>query len=235
MPALLKAIGLQMGDIKSNVCDKFRKAPAPLITDTPLGLKIGSAIQLETFKFDMNDDYKLLKPDKELFIMAYGLVNLDSVTKCHRFYSKSEAMLQIVTVNSVIDEIILFTPFDSVYPQDEEDLTFWVGDHESDETGLIGQKVFESQDGTNYDRVWVSENEDDIYPVEFEETIVFNHQDKEGSLVEHKAMLFTRNISAGADEFLLVSAEDTGDTGSIELMLGSSLSESDFTVFNTAE
>ena len=67
--------------------------------------------------------------------------------------------------------------------------------------------------------------------MEYNETFIFDVNDEEGVLVEHKAMLYLREIGNDDFGYLLLSAEDNGDGGSIVLVVGHDLREADFTVY----
>ena len=82
-----------------------------------------------------------------------------------------------------------------------------------------------------YDLEWFANSESAVQPVEFSETIVLNHHESEGSVVEYCAMLYSRELSNGKLEYLLVASEDRGDEGSVELMLGVDISEDKLSIF----
>jgi hypothetical protein len=148
----------------------------------------------------------------------------------HRFYLESSKGMHVLETLSdkhkEVQTCKLFAPLDEVYP---EDWDFWL----SPRDGYIGYSEFQIKDGTSYFRVWddpersVVIGEDDqgnkitrVPPIEFLETVNLDEYGKEREMVRHTGMLYSRRISPDLNEFVLVSAVDTEDGASVQIMAG---------------
>ena len=206
--------------------------------DLPLGLRIGSMLQISSPELILAaDKLKIKAPIGDLTVIAYGTF-LISPFKSHRFYvtdtKESLYTLQVVInqeerVVGAIDEIRLFSLFDEIFT---DDWIFWLGEEE----GYIGLSVCDlkpEDGGTRYFRVWsnsleeiiISENADDkithIPPIKFRETFYSNPFGEKTEIMEHEAMLYGRNVAEEVDEYLLLSAaEKPSETASIQIMVG---------------
>lgn len=226
----IKALKSSAGETKENIKSKFRKAPVLPSYPEPLGFRIGAAITLDSLEFRVLADKLTMKfPGETQIINAYGQIDMGGGTMVHRFYTTDDCMFQITTENGDdnIKEVKLFVPHDEVFPATEEEWDFWIG-----QDGLLGDTEFELQDETNFFRAWFEDSDFNVDPVEFDETVVTDKETGESFLIEHKAMLYARWIDDAEEtaEWLLISAEDTGDGASVELMLGVDITENGFSV-----
>lgn len=212
------------------VTNKFRKKKVnEEETFKPLGFRIGAAIELDSLDWKLMEAYSVFKfPGGTHMITSHGTMTLLGDTIIHRFYTADKIFFQMVETNGVVEESRVFSPIDSVFPSSAEDWAFWVSDDP-----MIGQLQFTLKDGTVYDRAWFEDEEDAVSPVELEESLVYNNEG-DALLIEHKAMQYGRFLSDDETdntvEWLLVQAEDRGEDASIEIYVGTDLSETEFTV-----
>lgn len=205
----------------------FTKEPEVQEKKMPLGIKIGSVIELDHLDWKLlGDKTKFTDPDTTMIVDRYGHIKLTPSTEVYRFYTKDNSFLELVLEYNEIEEIKLFIPHDTVIPYSEEDWEFWVGDNAN-----IGQPNFELKCKTAYERVWMEDTEGAVYPVEMDETIHFMEDDEVNTVsVQHMSMMYGRWVSDETPEWLLVSAEDRGEVGSVELYLGKDMSDTDIRV-----
>jgi len=225
---LLKRIGLKKVD---ELKDSFQTDRMERMDkDLPLGLRINALVDISEVDFILGgNDLKVAYPGETLTVSSFGVI-LVGESKVQRFYlssAKGINVLQIVTDNNqAIEECKLFIPYDEVFP---EDWDFWL----SKEDGYIGYSVFQTKDGTAYERVWQDEGaervvqEDDqgnkltrIPPVPLYETIYLDPHGQRRETVRHESMLYARHVNDNVDEYLLVSAVEEKEGASVQIMAG---------------
>jgi len=228
MAAFLKSIFSSASKSKESLLSKFKKKQKPKYIPSPLGLRLGCVVEFDTLSFRaIEDDVQIVLPESAMIIEAYGAIDLGDGTTAHRFYDAQGQMLEVVTqAGEDHEEIRFFAPFDSVYPASEEEWEFWLGDD-----GLIGYPTFLTKEGVEYLRLWFSNSDDRVAPVDLEENIVPRPFEDTAICVEYQCMSYGRYI-ANTDkvEYLLVFFEDTGNESSIELMLGVDIAKEDIQV-----
>ena len=193
----------------------------------PMNINIGSVIELDHLNWKLLGDQAKLKITADSMIVdRYGVINLTPSTTLYRFYSNDNSFIELVLEYNEVEELKLFTPHDTVTPYSEEDWEFWVGDD-----CTIGQPNFELKCKTQYDRAWMEDTQGAVYPVEMDETIHYMEDSELKTVkVSHMAMLYGRWINDDVPEWLLVSAEDRGEVGTVELCLGKDISDADIRV-----
>ena len=107
-----------------DIKNKFSKRGKDDELPTPLGLRIGAAVDIDTLPLRMHaDDLHVELPEETILIVAQGFVDLGHDAYVHRYYSEEDTMIQVVTVNGVEDqhvkEITLYVPHESIYPGSE--------------------------------------------------------------------------------------------------------------------
>lgn len=229
---------------KESIREKFRKAPEILLYPSPLGFRIGAAVELDTLELRMlADKLNFSPPDNTQIIASYGRVDMGDGTVLHRFYSTDDVMFQVTTVggndDEHVDEIKMFVTYDTVYPVSDEDWEFWIHPDE----GVIGDAEFEIKDGSVFTRAWFEDTTNHASPIEYTEKIVtcYDKYDEDDDdlndhettiIAEHYAMLYYRWVDEAEEiaEWLFIDAEDTGTGSSIELLIGIDLSEGSLTI-----
>ncbi len=215
---------------KSGVRDlkkKFAKAGEEDEFATPLGLRIGAAVDIDTLPLRMHaDDLHVELPEETMIIVAQGYVDLGDGTYAHRYYAADDTMIQVLTVAGMedqhVEEVTLFVPYKSYYPDGEGAWAQWTS-----KGGRIGAPTFRLDDGTEYSRIWFDTTEGHADLVEFTESVYENPDSDECSDVFHKVMLYGRNLEEGKkNEYLLVSAEFYEGEQTVELMVGVDLEPS---------
>ena len=146
---------------KSGVRDiknKFSKRGEDDQWPTPLGLRLGAAIDIDTLPLRMHaDELHVELPQETILIVAQGFVDLGDDTYVHRYYSANDTMIQILSVNGVedqhVEEITLYVPYESIYPGSEGEWALWTA-----KGGKMGAPTFRFDDGTQYEPVrrWVN-------------------------------------------------------------------------------
>ena len=198
---------------------------------TPLGLRHGAAVDIDTLPLRMHaEDLHLELPDQTKIIVAQGFVDLGDDTYVHRFYAADDTLIQILTAQGVedqhIQEITLYVPYESFYPSRPEDWQQWTGDK-----GRLGAPKYRFDDGTIYNRIWFDDTEDHVDPVEFTEKIYDDAESDTPREISQKVMLFGRNLEAGKkNEYLLLAVESYDGETTVELMVGVDLEMTDLNV-----
>ena len=193
----------------------------------PLGLRIGSAIQLEPSALDHVAEQLWFTPTPDpLIFTALGRIDFGDGSFALRYYTDDHEMLQIICAGGESDEHIqevkLFVPLGSIYPEDEG-WEEWQG-----EDSRIGQPVFTLDDGPDYQRDWFKDEPGWAAPVEFAEYVI-DSSDDETQVMQH-VMLFARTLTVepACREYLLMSMEEHPDGRSVEALLGIDLEPSMF-------
>ena len=219
---------------KSGVRDlkgKFSKSDDEDEFSTPLGLRIGAAVDIDTLPLRMHaDDLHVELPEETLIIVAQGYVDLGDASHAHRYYTADDTMIQVLTVAGTedqhVEELTLFVPYKSYYPDGDGAWAQWTS-----KGGKLGAPTFRIDDGTEYSRIWFDTTEGYAEPVEFTESVYEDPDSDECSVVFHKVMLYGRNLEAGKkNEYLMVSVESYEGEQTVELMVGVDLDLSNLKV-----
>jgi hypothetical protein len=211
--------------------NKFSKAGEGDDFPTPLGLRIGAAVDVDTLPLRMHaDELHVELPEETLIIVAQGYVDLGDASHAHRYYTADDTMIQVLTVAGMedqhVEELTLFVPYRSYYPDGDGAWAQWTS-----KGGKLGAPTFRLEDGTEFSRIWFDTTEGYAAPVEFTESVYEDSDSDECSDVFHKVMLYGRNLEAGKkNEYLLVSAESYEGEQTVELMVGVDLGLSDLKV-----
>ena len=209
---------------KSGVRDlkkKFSKHGEDDPLPTPLGLRIGAAVDIDTLPLRMHaDDLHVELPEETILIVAQGFVDLGDDAYVHRYYGENDTMIQVLTVNGVedqhIEEITLFVPYESIYPASEAEWAQWTATG-----GKIGAPNYRFDDGTEYERIWFDTTPGHADPVVFTEEVYEDGETAEANHVVQQVMLFGRNLEEGKkNEYLLITVEAYEGEKTVELMVG---------------
>lgn len=195
----------------------------------PLGLRIGAAVEIDTLRFRMlADQLKFDLPSDTLFITAFGRVDLGDGSIVLRYYTDAHTMFQVLCVggesDANVEEVTLYVPYTSFYPEGQA-WRDWEG-----ENGRLGQSAYRLDDGTEYERIWFSDQPGRASPVRFQEQIT--HDDGTTVLVGQEVMLYGRQLgeTASNGEYLLLAIEQHEDGRSVEAMLGVDMDRGMFSV-----
>ena len=204
-------------DLKS----RFSKKNADDELDTPLGLRIGAAVDIDTLPFRMRaSTMKLTVPDETILIAAQGFIDLGDDSYVHRYYTEDDTMIQVLTINGTesqhVQEITLYTPYESHYPNTSEEWADWTA-----EGGRLGAQTFVISDGTEYARVWFDSTDPHAEPVEFTE-FVYDDPDSDECVENYQqVMLFGRDLgSEHRNQYLLAIVDSYEGERTVELMTG---------------
>ena len=208
-----------------DIKNKFSKRGEDDELPTPLGLRIGAAVDIDTLPLRMHaDDLHVELPEETILIVAQGYVELGDDTYVHRYYDKDDAMIQILTVNGVedqhVEEITLYVPYESIYPGSDGEWAQWTA-----KGGKIGAPTYQFDDGTEYERIWFDTTPGYAEPVVFTEKVYKDAETEEADEVVQQVMLFGRNLEQGKmNEYLLITVEAYEGEKTVELMVGVDLS-----------
>ena len=208
-----------------DIKNKFAKRGEDDELPTPLGLRIGAAVDIDTLPLRMHaDDLHVELPEETILIVAQGFVELGDDTYVHRYYDKDDAMIQILTVNGVedqhVEEITLYVPYESIYPGSAGGWAQWTA-----KGGKIGAPTYRFDDGTQYERIWFDTTSGYAEPVVFTEEVYKDAETEAADEVVQQVMLYGRNLEQGKkNEYLLITVEAYEGEKTVELMVGVDLS-----------
>lgn len=206
--------------------DKDEKPSLP----SPYNLRLKGAVDIDAIPFTVyRDALNIELPAKTQIIEAQGKVDLGAGAYLNRYYTSDDAFIQINTTGGFdeqhVDDIKLFVFEKTIHPASQAEWEAWTG-----KESRIGDAVFSLHD-TEYQRVWSADSPGSILPIEFEETVTNLIEGQSQYTVVHLAMLYERAIGVGDKyEYLLVSAEHTGEDACIVMSLGVDLDPESFRV-----
>jgi len=186
----------------------FPKLPEPLRIGAILAIEPGEALRYEGLGLT------LPVPSGEIVVEAVSGMELFGLT-VSRAYVKAGERQALFQFNQQKDGTLLdvncFQVFQEIYPGTESDWETWLG-----EGGLIGGQDLNAPGGGTYTRDWG----DGAYcePVEAEERI-FTTQDSPPIVVNHKMMLYSRELG-DAQEYMLVSADEEPGQALVRCLAG---------------
>jgi len=211
--------------------NKFSKSGEEDVFPTPLKLRIGAAVDIDTLPLRMHAaNLHVELPDETLMIVAQGYVDLGDATYAHRYYTADDTMIQVLTVAGMedqhVEEVTLYVPYKSYYPDSDGAWAQWTSTG-----GKLGAPTFRLDDGTEYSRIWFDSTEGYAEPAEFTESVYEDPESDDCSDVFHKTMLYGRNLEAGKkNEYLMVSVEAYEGERTVELMVGVALESANLKV-----
>jgi hypothetical protein len=204
-----------------DIKNKFSKSSEDDELPTPLGLRIGAAVDIDTLPLRMHaDDLHVELPEETILIVAQGYVDLGDNSYVNRYYGENDTMIQVLTVNGVedqhIEEITLYVPYKSIYPGNEGEWAQWTA-----KGGKIGAPSYRFADGTEYDRIWFDTTPGHVEPVVLTEKVYEDAESEEANNIVQQVMLFGRNLEEGKkNEYLLITVEAYEGEKTVELMVG---------------
>jgi hypothetical protein len=225
---LLKKIGQKKvdevkGSIQKDWSDRIDK-------DLPLGLRMNGMVDVPEVDFILaGADLKVKHPKETLVVASIGMIPVGD-SMLYRMYLNASHGVYVLQVsadkNRVVEECKFYMPYDEIYPDDWD---FWL----SKTDGYIGFSVFQTQDGTSYDRVWqdagaetvIEEDQQGnrltrIPPVPFYEAVYLDPYGEKRETVRYESMLYGRHVNEQVDEYLLLSMAEDSDGASIQIMVG---------------
>ena len=112
-------IGSAMKSLFKSSAGKLKKKFSKTSEDdefaTPLGLRMGAAVDIDTLPLRMHaDDLHMPLPDTTIIIVAQGYIDLCDGTYVHRYYAEDHTIIQVLTVNGTedppVNEITRYSP-----------------------------------------------------------------------------------------------------------------------------
>jgi len=174
-----------------------------IFNDLPLGIKIGSVVELDLDDLIMSEDSLLAPLDLEVsnYVRAFSSFELFEqqffLFYLEGRYSLNESILQVTIDEEGEIQQKIFVEYSEDPLEDEEE---WIGDG-----GYIGALTFTVEEDIEFQRSWGGEGED-VDPYLVEETI-YRTNYGENLVVDKQLMLYHRDIGEGI-EHLLVTADD---------------------------
>lgn len=192
--------GIMKSLLKSGARDlkaKFSKQSEDDELDTPLNLRIGAAVDIDTLPFRMHEDALHFKlPEETMLIVAQGFIDLGDGSYVHRYYAGDDTMIQVMTVNGTedqhVEEITLYVPYQSYYPDSVGEWAQW-----TEKGGKLGAASYRMDDGTEYKRIWFDTTDGYAEPVQYKEFVYEDPESDECRENFQKAMLYGRNLEVG--------------------------------------
>lgn len=200
---------------------KFSKPGDEEELDTPLNLRIGAAVDIDTLPLRMHAAILHTElPEETLLIAAQGFIDLGDGSYVHRYYAENDTMIQVMTVNGTedqhVEEITLYVPFESYYPSSPGEWAQW-----TERGGKLGATHYRLDDGTEFGRIWFDTTAGHADPVEFTEYIYEDPDSDDHRENLQKTMLFGRNLEADKkNEYLLLTVDSYDREETVELMTG---------------
>ncbi len=181
--------------------------PGALAHALPLGLRIGGRIQFDRTLYRIAPGAMTEElPAGYQGVPCYGHVDLGDGYALHRFYLDDDAFLQVSTVGDDVEAIKGFVFHETVNPPTKDAFREFVM-----ESAHLGSAEIEYA-GRQWLRVTQSTAGTARIPAMAYDEVLYRHQParRDGDLT-HYAMLYSRDVAElGREEFLLVSAEDSG-------------------------
>ncbi|MGH8032641.1 MAG: DUF2491 family protein, partial [Luteimonas sp.] len=193
---------------------RMPKAAAPAVADAnalphalPLGLRIGGQVQFDRTIYRVAPDAMTAElPDGFQGIACYGHIDLGDGYALHRFYVDDDAYVQVSTVGGEADGITAFVFIETVNPPTKQAFQQFVQQH--DHLGALRIDYA----GHAWTRSTNSTAGDERIPAMAYDEVLYRHQPpRRDDDLTHYAMLYRRDVARlDRDEFLLVTAEDSG-------------------------
>ena len=132
---------------------------------------------------------------------------------------ETPSYLRIVR-NGAVAAVRWFAKLDEVFPGSSEEWQFWLDDKE----GSIGLQLFQSKNGTLFNRLLEPENPARIQPIKYSERVYLDRYDEnETRVIKHSSMLYGRKVEddiCPCDEYLFLSAVEERDGSYVTIDVG---------------
>lgn len=213
----------------------FGKSPAPpampvrdaMTFPLPLGLRIGARITFDRTMYQVAPEAMLGElPEGYQGIPCIGQIDLGDGTVQHRCYVDDDAYLMVQTVGGDVDGLMGFSFAETVNPPNKQAFQDFILGHDH-----LGAAEIEYA-GKRWQRQINTTASGRIPPMVFDETLYrYAPARKDGDLT-HYAMMYQRHVAElHREEFLLVTAEDSGPTEfCITYAVGVDLTVEDFQI-----
>ncbi|RFA24733.1 hypothetical protein CAI21_20500 [Alkalilimnicola ehrlichii] len=206
--------------------EQQRSGEAEASAQAPYGLRLSGFVELDGLPFQLNKgEFVFSPPAGSQRIDARGAVDLGAGCLLHRFYLTDDAFVQVNTTAGNVDDLKFFVFDDTKTPSNAESFAQWLG-----EESVIGRETIEHR-GKTFFRVWGDEGQQKAPPVTFDEEVFTGSDSVPEYTVSHFCMLYEREVE-GAErlEYLLVSAEQTGEEYCVVFSVGVDVSEADLDI-----
>lgn len=192
-----------------------KPAAAPASPVTTTGLRRGGFVAVDSLPFRLQaEQFAFVAPEGSQRIEAYGRVDLGADAELHRYYLSDDSWLQVNTTAGSLDEIKLWRFADTRHPATRADFDRWL-----ERDSELGRRSVDFA-GRRYRRVW-GDSADWAPPVCFDERVYTRSDTIPEYTTTHHCMLFEREVENTARmEYLLISAELTGEDYSVVYSVG---------------
>lgn len=206
--------------------DRFRKRDEKPARRPPLEIRPGAMAEIDESPLILaGEALKLVNPGGRHQISGVSEMETGDGRDWYRAYLDGVAGFLEISADG--REVRLFTLIDEVLPASPEEWEFWLDEQD----GYIGYPVFETKDGTAWQRAWLP-GDSRVHPVEIAENFTGQAGDK--AETEHFAMLYRRATGlvapAPQTEYLLVAAVQDEGGACVEILAGIDLNPAAVTV-----
>ncbi len=206
--------------------EEARVGAAPLAPFEPLGLRRTGFVTIDRLPYQVHQGAFLFSPPEDAQrIDARGRVDLGASCELHRFYLTDDAFIQVGTTAKAIDDVKAFIYHDTKSVSTQAGFERWLG-----EESMIGRGSIDYH-GKMFTRVWGDEDQEKIPPVTFDEAVFTDSDSVAEYEVNHFCMLYEREATeTGRMEYLLISAEQTGNDYCVVFSVGVDITEADLKI-----
>ena len=187
----------------------YPKLPEPLRIGAIVAIEPGEALRYEGVSL------ALPIPAGDLVVEAVSGMELFGLN-IYRAYVKKEDHQIVFQFNQKKDGALLdvncFQVFQEIYPAAEKDWDTWLG-----QGGLIGGADLNAPNGAAYTREW-GDGQYSAPPKASEN--IFTAADKPPVVVKHAMMLYSRDLTADLQEFMLLSADEEPGQSLVRCLAG---------------
>ncbi|WP_314403990.1 DUF2491 family protein [Stenotrophomonas rhizophila] len=193
----------------------------------PLGVRIGAHITFDRTMYQVAPGAMLGElPEGYQGIPCIGQIDLGDGTVQHRCYVDDDAYLMVQTVGGDVDGLMGFCFAETVNPPNKHAFQAFILEH-----AHLGAAEIDYA-GKRWQRQINTTAAGRIPPMVFDETLYRYTPARQDGDLTHYAMMYQRHVpELGRDEFLLVTAEDSGPTEfCITYAVGVDLGTEDFQI-----
>lgn len=181
-------------------------APGAIRFPLPLGLRIGARITFDRTMYQVAPEAMLAElPDGFQGIPCIGQIDLGDGTVQHRCYVDDDAYLMVQTVGGEVDGLMGFVFAETVNPPNKHAFQDFIQHH-----AHLGAPGIDYA-GKRWQRQINTTAEGRIPAMVFDEVLYRYEPARRDGDLTHYAMMYQRHVpELDRDEFLLVTAEDSG-------------------------
>ena len=213
-----------------------KNLPARIDYNLPYDKTMYGIVGIDNMSFSVYKDKLLIKdPGRNHTIVAIGSFTWDNM-KIYKYYMNSNdgknigSLLWVTMKNNEIISTSLYCNYEEIENPDWDE---WL----NKKNGLIGFKDFNVNDdgkAFTYVRSFGDLAFDYFDPIHYKETVILDPYGLQGFEIDGKAMIYSREVEEGFEEYVLLACEEIFDDGEskdakINIMVGIDLLPSEIT------